>query len=192
MMLTSAGQRGDAARCRELGIAAYLTKPINQSELLEAIRIALGARSQKEPRPVLITRHTLRESRQRLQILLAEDNAVNQVLAVRLLEKRGHTVTVVENGKEALAALQQQPFDLLLLDVQMPEMDGFEVTAVIREREKATGAHVTIIAMTAYAMEGDQHRCLAAGMDAYVSKPIQARELFETVEAVIRSAESYA
>ncbi|MBI3670698.1 MAG: PAS domain S-box protein [Acidobacteria bacterium] len=192
MMLTSAGQRGDAARCRELGIAAYLTKPIQQSELLEAIRIALGAHSRQEPRPVLITRHTLRESRQRLQILLAEDNAVNQVLAVRLLEKRGHSVTVVENGKKVLATLEQQPFDLLLMDVQMPEMDGFETTAVIRERERATGAHVPIIAMTAYAMEGDQQRCLAAGMDAYVSKPIQAKELLETVEAVIRSAESYA
>ncbi len=192
MMLTSAGQRGDAARCRELGIAAYLTKPIKESELLEAIQIALGARSQKEARPVLIARHALREGRQRLRILLAEDNAVNQTLAARLLEKRGHTVTVVPDGKEAVAALERQSFDLVLMDVQMPQMDGFGVTAVIREKEEATGAHIPIIAMTAHAMKGDEERCIAAGMDAYVSKPIQPIELFETLEALTQSVASRA
>jgi two-component system sensor histidine kinase/response regulator len=187
MMLTSAGQRGDAVRCRELGIAAYLTKPIKQSELLEAIRATLGARPQKEARPMLITRHSLREGRQRLRILLAEDNSVNQVLAVRLLEKWGHRVTVASDGRQAVAALERQQFDLVLMDVQMPEMDGFEATAVIREREKTTGSHVPIIAMTAHTMKGDQERCLAAGMDAYLSKPIQARDLFDAFEALIES-----
>jgi signal transduction histidine kinase/DNA-binding response OmpR family regulator len=187
MMLTSAGQRGDAVRCRELGIAAYLTKPIKESELLEAIRAALGAPPQMEARPVLITRHSLREGRQRLRILLAEDNTVNQVLAVRLLEKRGHRVTVAADGRQAVAALERQPFDLVLMDVQMPEMDGFQATAVIREREKTLGSHVPIIAMTAHAMEGDQKRCLAAGMDAYLSKPIQARDLFDAVEALMET-----
>jgi len=188
MMLTSAGQRGDAARCRELGIAAYLTKPIKESELLKAIRIALGARSQKEARSALITRHSLGEGRQRLRILLAEDNAVNQMLAVRWLEKRGHSVTAVPDGKEAVAALERQGFDLVLMDVQMPEMDGFEVTAVIRAKEKATSAHIPIIAMTAHAMKGDEERCIAAGMDAYVSKPIQPEELFEAIESLVAGA----
>jgi signal transduction histidine kinase/CheY-like chemotaxis protein len=191
MMLTSAGQRGDAARCRELGIAAYLTKPIKESELLKAIRIALGARSQKEARSALITRHSLGEGRQRLRILLAEDNAVNQTLAVRLLEKRGHSVTAVPNGKEAMAALERQPFDLVLMDVQMPEMDGFEATAVIRAKEKATSAHIPIIAMTAHAMKGDEERCIAAGMDAYVSKPIQPEDLFEAIESLVASGSPF-
>lgn len=185
MMLTSAGQRGDAARCRELGIIAYLIKPIKQSDLLEAILIALGKPSQEAERPVLLTRHSLREVRQRLRVLLAEDNPVNQTLAVRLLEKRGHSVVVAANGKEALAALEQQrPFDLVLMDLQMPEMDGFHATAAIREKEKATGHHLPIIAVTAHAMKGDRERCLAAGMDGYIPKPIQAKELFETIEGL--------
>ena len=185
MMLTSAGQRGDAARCRELGITAYLIKPIRQSELLEAIQMALGNVSRSQAQPVLVTRHSLRETRRRLQILVVEDNAVNQALAIRLLEKRGHTVTVADDGREALAALDKQPFDLVLMDVQMPEMDGFEATAAIREKEKATGAHIPIIAMTAHAMKGDEERCLAAGMDAYISKPIQPTQLFQTIEGFV-------
>ena len=182
MMLTSAGLRGDAVRCRELGIHAYLTKPITQAELLEAIQLALGTAAREEAQPTLVTRHTLRESRKQLRILLAEDNAVNQVLAVRLLEKQGHTVTVAGDGREALAALEKQAFDLVLMDVQMPVMDGFEATAGIRSQEKATGAHIPIIAMTAHAMKGDRERCLAAGMDGYIAKPIQPKELYETLE----------
>jgi CheY-like chemotaxis protein len=185
MMLTSAGQRGDAARCRELGIAAYLIKPIRQSDLLEAILLALGKPARGAEQSFVVTRHTLRETRRKLRVLLAEDNRVNQELVVRLLEKRGHTVVVARNGKEALAALEKSAFDgfdLVLMDVQMPEMDGFEATAAIREREKATGTHLLIIAMTAYAMKGDRERCLAAGMDSYLSKPIQAKELFEAIE----------
>ena len=177
MMLSSAGQRGDARRCRELGVAAYLTKPVRQGELLDAILTALGTRPIKEAPPVLVTRHSLRENSNHLRILLVEDNAVNQVLAVRLLEKRGHTVAVTGNGKEALAALEKQSFDLVLMDVQMPDMDGFEATAAIRKKEKTSGNHLPVIAMTAHAMVGDRERCLQAGMDDYIMKPIRPEEL---------------
>ncbi len=185
MMLTSAGQRGDAARCRKLGIAAYLIKPIRQSELLEAILLALGeVHPERVPSP-LITRHTLREARRKFRVLLAEDNPVNQTLAVRLLEKRGHAVVVAANGREALEALRQQEFDVVLMDVQMPEMDGFEATAMIRAEEKRTGRHMPVIAMTAHAMKGDRERCLEAGMDDYVSKPINPEQLFDTLERLV-------
>ena len=168
VMLTSAGQPGDAARCRELGIAAYLPKPIKRSELRDAILLALGGQPAERDRPALVTRHSLREARQTGRILLVEDNSVNQLVARRLLEKRGHTVVVANNGREALAILDEAAiagFGCVLMDVQMPEMDGFECTAIIREREQATGAHLPIIAMTAHAMKGDEARCLAAGMD---------------------------
>ena len=183
IMLTSAGQRGDAARVRKLGVAAYLTKPVTESELFDAILTALGARVEKAQTPALITHHSLREGQRKLRVLLAEDNAVNQMLAARLLEKEGHSATVVSNGREALAALEKKSFDLVLMDVQMPEMDGFEATAEIRLREKITGQHLPIIAMTAYAMRGDRERCLAAGMDSYISKPIRAEELFREIYA---------
>jgi CheY-like chemotaxis protein len=179
MMLTSAGQRGDAKRCREIGVAAYLTKPVRREELLDAILTALGTTPIKEAKPALVTRHSLRENRNHLRILLAEDNAVNQLLATRLLERRGHSVTVAGNGKEALVALEKGSFDLVLMDVQMPEMDGFEATAAIREREKHIGNHLPVIAMTAHAMKGDRERCLAAGMDDYITKPIRPEELAE-------------
>jgi PAS domain S-box-containing protein len=178
IVLTSGGQRGDAARCRELGVAAYLSKPVSQSELLDAIlRVLATTDLQAEP-PVLITRHTLREDKRSLRVLLAEDNAVNQRLAARLLEKRGHSVTVTSNGREAVTALDKENFDVVLMDVQMPEMDGFEATAAIRSREKDTGGHLTIIAMTAHAMEGDREQCLAAGMDGYIAKPVKPQELY--------------
>jgi PAS domain S-box-containing protein len=191
MMLSSAGQRGDAKRCREVGIAAYLTKPVRQAELLDAILTALGSMPSveaatapgtvpsAEAAPVLVTRHSLRENNHHLRILLVEDNAVNRMLAVRLLEKRGHQVTMAENGKEAVAAFEKSSFDLVLMDVQMPVMDGFEATAAIRQREKASGEHLPIVAMTAHAMTGDRQRCLDAGMDDYISKPIQLQELTE-------------
>jgi CheY-like chemotaxis protein len=127
----------------------------------------------------------MRESHRRLHLLLAEDNVVNQRLAVRLLEKRGHTVVAVGNGQEALAALRQQRFDLVLMDVQMPEMDGLEATAAIREHEKQSGSHLPIIAMTAHAMQGDRERCLAAGMDDYVVKPMQATDLYAAIERLL-------
>jgi CheY-like chemotaxis protein len=184
MMLTSAGQRGDAARCRELGIAVYLIKPIRQSELLEAILLALGRPSQQGERPTVLTRHSLREARRKLRVLVAEDNAVNQQLAVRLLEKQGHTVAVAGNGREALEALEKAAsgFDVVLMDVQMPEMDGFEATAAIRQKEKEMGRHIPIIAMTAHAMKGDRELCLDKGMDDYISKPVQAKELQEAMD----------
>jgi signal transduction histidine kinase/DNA-binding response OmpR family regulator/ligand-binding sensor domain-containing protein len=181
IMLTSAGQRGDAARIRELGVAAYLAKPVTESELFDAVLTALGAKAEKPEPPVLITRHSLREGQRKLRILLAEDNAVSQKLAARLIEKRGHAATVVSSGREALAALERDSFDVVLMDVQMPEMDGFEATAEIRKKEKATGRHVPIIAMTAHTMKGDRERCLTAGMDSYVSKPIRPDELFREI-----------
>jgi signal transduction histidine kinase/ligand-binding sensor domain-containing protein/CheY-like chemotaxis protein len=190
IMLTSAGQRGDAARCRELRVAAYLTKPVAQSQLLEALRGVLEVKAGAGETATLITRHSLREGRQKLRILLAEDNAVNQRLAVRLIEKRGHVVTVANNGREALAALQKDHFDAVLMDVQMPGVDGFEATALVREREQDTGTHVPIIAMTAHAMKGDRERCLAAQMDGYVAKPIKAAELFKEIEQVLSPAPS--
>jgi CheY-like chemotaxis protein/anti-sigma regulatory factor (Ser/Thr protein kinase) len=184
MMLTSSGQRGDAARCRELGIAAYLVKPIVQSQLLDAILNVLGTRGDKAHPAPLVTRHSLREGHRSLRVLLAEDNAVNQVLASRLLERHGHTVVVAGDGRKALEALEKQKFDLVVMDVSMPEMDGFEAAAAIRAREEGTGAHIPIIAMTAHAMKGDRERCLAAGMDAYVSKPIQASELIQAIKTL--------
>ena len=188
MMLSSAGQRGDAKRCRELGIDAYLTKPVKQAELLDAILVALGTKPTTETTPVLITRHSLRENSAHLRILLVEDNKVNQVLAVRLLEKRGHTVSVAGNGKEALTVLEIQSFDLVFMDVQMPEMDGYQATAAIRGKEEISGNHLPIIAMTAHAMVGDRERCLAAGMDDYISKPIRPEELTELLGRYISVA----
>ena len=183
MMLTSAGHRGDAERCQKLGVSAYLLKPIRQSELREAIAKVLGVREQEGMIP-LVTRYSLGDARDRsetLRILIAEDNLVNQRLVVRLLEKRGHRVVVAGNGKEALAALEKETFDLILMDVQMPEMDGFETTAAIRRNEKSSGLHQIIVALTAHAMKGDHEKCLAAGMDGYLSKPIRVQELDEVL-----------
>jgi len=183
MMLTSAGQRGDAARCRQLGVSAYLSKPIGASELLEAVLRALGEQD-TAAQAHLITRHSLREERKSLRILVAEDNPVNRLLAVRLVEKQGHSAVGVVNGRNALEALEKEKFDLVLMDVQMPEMDGFEATAAIREKEQRTRTHVPIVAMTACALVGDRERCLAAGMDGYISKPIKLKELVAAMEGV--------
>jgi two-component system, sensor histidine kinase and response regulator len=189
MMLTSAGHLGDAARCRELGISGYLVKPIRQGELLDSIRQVLQKTPRREVVP-LVTRHTLREAQNRARILLAEDNAINQTLAVGLLEKRGYVVTIAGDGKAALAALDQESFDLVLMDIQMPGMDGFEAAAAIREKEKRTGGHIPIVAMTAHALKGDQERCISAGMDGYVSKPIRTSELFSTIESMLQNKDS--
>jgi len=184
MMLSSAGQRGDATCCRELGVAAYLTKPVRQGELLDGILIALGTRPENKMSPELVTRQTLRENRNRLHILLVEDNAVNQLVALRLLEKYGHTVSVAVNGRKALEELEKESYDLILMDIQMPEMNGWEATQAIREKEISTGAHVPIVAMTAHAMKGDEERCLAAGMDAYLTKPINMQELLAVLDGI--------
>ncbi len=184
MMLTSAGHRGDADRCKALGVAAYLLKPIRQSELREAIARVLGAQAQSGAIP-LVTRYSLhdaRDSSEVLNILVTEDNVVNQRLATRLLEKRGHRVTVACNGRKAVEALEAGPFDLVFMDVQMPEMDGLEATATIRRKEAATGKHQPIIALTAHAMKRDQERCMAAGMDGYLTKPIRPQELDVVLE----------
>jgi CheY-like chemotaxis protein len=184
MMLTSAGHRGDAERCRELGITAYLLKPIRQSELREAIARVLGARQQTGAIP-LVTRYSLQDSRDPdtvLRVLVTEDNPVNQRLAVRMFEKRGHRVAVASNGREALDALAKDTFDLVFMDIQMPEMDGFEATAGIREKEKGTGRHQIVIALTAHAMKSDRERCLASGMDDYLSKPIRPQDLDEILD----------
>ena len=182
MMLSSACQSIDAARCQELALAAYLTKPIKQTELYRAILAALGSsdtatKSPPIPPPQRVSRM--------LRVLLAEDNLVNQKLAVRLLEKRGHSIVVASNGREAVEAIERQTFDLVLMDVQMPEMDGLEATAAIRARERGSGRHLPIFAMTAYAMKGDRERCLDAGMDGYISKPVQPRELWEAIDRLI-------
>src|SRR6185436_1071395 len=157
VMLTSAGLAGDAARCRELGIAAYLPKPIRRAELRSAMLTALAGRSVESHPPALVTRHTLREKRQTGRILLVEDNRINQLVATRLLERRGHTVVLANNGHEALAILADRTaggFCCVLMDVQMPDMGGFECTALMRDTEQGTQARLPIIAMTAHAMEG--------------------------------------
>ncbi|OHB73165.1 MAG: hypothetical protein A2V70_18085 [Planctomycetes bacterium RBG_13_63_9] len=184
MMLTSGDRPGDIARCEQLGIAAYLLKPIKQSELFDAIVMALGIASpEDEDTRTAVVRQAERTGP--LRVLLAEDSLVNQKLVVGLLEKEGHQVVVANQGREAIAAWESQPFDLVLMDVQMPEVDGLEATAAIRAREQQTGGHVPIVAMTAHAMKGDRQRCLDAGMDEYVSKPIRVRHLLETIEAVL-------
>jgi signal transduction histidine kinase/DNA-binding response OmpR family regulator/HPt (histidine-containing phosphotransfer) domain-containing protein len=190
MMLSSADQSGDVARCRRLGVNAYLMKPIKRSELLDAIVTSLGTSPVAEGRGGLASRARRPEPgdssarSRRLRILLVEDNTVNQMLATILLEKRGHEVIVAGNGKEALAACERQDFDLILMDVQMPEMDGLGATARIREQERGTGRHIPIVAMTAHAVKGDREHCLQAGMDGYVSKPIEAGELFRAIADV--------
>jgi CheY-like chemotaxis protein len=192
MMLTSSGQRGDSARCRELAISAYLTKPIKQSVLLDAIMHVLGKTEPAGAGAPLVTLHTLRDTRKPLRILLAEDNAVNQKLATIMLEKRGHEVVVAGTGIEVLSILEKQgsrAFSLILMDVQMPEMGGFEATARIREKEKVTGEHIYIIALTARAMKGDKEECLKAGMDGYVSKPLNLNELLSAITKVENKTE---
>lgn len=189
MMLSSANRREDAARCQELGVATYLIKPIRESSLLDAIMTSLGAsvsdHPQDAPLPVTsVPKGSRRTWKLRLRILLAEDNLINQRLAMALLRKQGHQVVVVGNGREALTALGGSRFDAVLMDVQMPEMDGFETTAAIRAREEGTGIHTPIIAMTAHALKGDRDRCLAAGMDAYLSKPLRMEDLFEVLEGL--------
>ncbi len=180
MMLSSARYRGDSERFKELGVAALLTKPIRQSELHGAIARILGEADPKRTPSQVATPSTALEAAQpprAMRILVAEDNAVNQRLATRLLEKRGHHVVVVGNGREALIALEKDTFDLVLMDIQMPNMDGMEATTKIREREELAGGHVSVVALTAHAMKGDEELCLAAGMDDYLTKPIRPQEL---------------
>jgi PAS domain S-box-containing protein len=185
LMLSSLDHPGDTARCAELGVAAFLGKPVKPAELLRTLidlldasaggREPADAAAEGDTPPVLPP----------LRVLLAEDNAVNQKLVVRLLQRGGHTVTVAENGRQALEVLLAQPFDLVLMDVQMPEMDGLEVTRALRGAEKETGRHVPVVALTAHAMPGDRERCLAAGMDSYLTKPVEPRELWDAVRGAL-------
>ena len=224
IMLSSSGQRGDSDRCKEIGISGYLLKPIKKSDLYDAIMMTMGLHS--EEMPTVITRHKVYEARESLNILLAEDNLINQTLATKLLETRGHRVTLATNGKEAVAAFKNGDFDLILMDIQMPKMDGFEATREIRKIEdrsqnsedrkqeeplrvasyelrvkdeksestepatrnpqRATRIH--IIAMTAHAMTGDREKCINAGMDDYVSKPIKPETLFSVINKVVRQS----
>jgi PAS domain S-box-containing protein len=181
MMLSSADQQRSSARCREIGIATYLVKPIRANELLNAIRSVLGGRAMEERKMPTISASPQTDAMSRIRVLIAEDNIVNQRLALRLLEKKGYDAAVADNGLTALALLADQKFDLVLMDVQMPEMNGFEATAAIRQQEEITGKHIPIIAMTAHAIKGDEERCLAAGMDGYVSKPIRPEDLFSLI-----------
>ena len=195
MMLSSAGHGGDTSRCQELGIAAYLLKPVRKMELREAIaKVLMGKDSGASTTPI-ITRDLLDQERDPskcLNILLAEDNLVNQKLALRLLEKRGHAVTVVGNGRDALYALGDRDFDLVLMDVQMPELDGISATIQLRAKEKLTGKHQVVVAMTALAMKSDRERCQAAGMDGYLAKPIRGPELDEVLETRVMEVSSAA
>ncbi len=193
IMLVSANRRlGDMDRCRRLGVKRYLTKPVGQSELLDAILLALGLGVIEERLTKESVRIPERPSRRPLNILLSEDNPVNQKLAIRLLEKAGHRVTLASTGRQALAAWENAGipgFDVLLMDIQMPEMDGLEATVAIRQREKKSGKRIPILAMTAHAMRGDKERCLASGMDGYISKPITAIALFAEIERCLPATE---
>ena len=185
MMLSSSDKHEDILRCKELGVAAYLTKPVQQSALLDAIVTAMDGPTPAAAPQIPIVQGTWHEGRPPLRVLLADDNAVNQKLALRLLEKRRCIVETATSGRGVLKALEKQSFDVILMDVQMPEMDGFEATTAIREKEKSSGQHVPIIAVTAHAMKGDRERCLAVGMDGYLAKPIQAKELFAVIERAL-------
>jgi signal transduction histidine kinase/DNA-binding response OmpR family regulator/HPt (histidine-containing phosphotransfer) domain-containing protein len=208
MMLSSADRHADVVRCRELGIARYLVKPIKQSDLLDAIlsTLALPLSAAVPPSPPAMG-DSPASSTGALRILLVEDNPTNQMLVLRALQKQGHAITIANNGREALEHLQvadwalhsgswseegapETPFDLVLMDVQMPDMDGLEATAVIRAHERKTGRHLPILAMTAHAMKGDREECLAAGMDGYLSKPIQPAELRRSIATLVPGGES--
>jgi PAS domain S-box-containing protein len=195
LMLSSADRAGDAARCRQLGLARYVVKPVKQSELLDAILQEMGAplgpvapskgpAPQAKAAPAQPAPAPAAAGQRPLRILVAEDNLINQKLATKLLSNQGHTVLLAGNGREALAVLERETVDLVLMDVQMPEMGGFEATARVRERERGTARHLPVIALTAHAMKGDREECLAAGMDAYVSKPIQEKELLRALGEV--------
>jgi len=193
ILLTAAGRSEDVARAKTVGVAAALSKPVKQSELWDAIVTALSVPGRQKARASSsAAARTRARARQPLRVLLAEDNPVNQEVALRLLERRGHSVIVAENGRQALTAIERHKFDLVLMDVQMPEMGGLEATQLIREKEKRTGAHLPIVAMTAHAMQGDRERCIAAGMDGYLAKPIDPKSFLQTVEGISQRTEQTA
>ena len=191
VLMLPADRRGEASRCQERGVKACVIKPVLSQELQDVLLSALGIEHEPTPQPAPpqdADQGRLPEGQAPLRILLAEDNVVNQRLARRILEKRGHHVQTVSNGQEVLAALDQAPFDVILMDLEMPQMGGLKAAAAIRERELATGGHVPIVAMTAHAMQGDRQRCLEGGMDGHVAKPIRPQVLFGVLEEVRRKA----
>jgi len=228
IMMTSLGQRGDAGRLKEIGFAAYLTKPVKQSQLYDCLATVTGVQkeAQKDRPAAIVTRHSLAEDQKRkVRILLAEDNIINQKVAISILGKLGYRTDVVTNGKAALKALGMIPYDIVLMDCQMPKMDGYEATRRIREREasdcglrnaecelkdeiqisnykfqnyqstidnrQSSIKSVPIVAMTAHAMQGDREKCLAAGMDDYLSKPVKPQELADMLEKWIAKQDSF-
>ncbi|HEY2249869.1 MAG TPA: response regulator, partial [Planctomycetaceae bacterium] len=194
LVLSSADRNEDLLRSGQLGAAACIMKPIRPTELLESIEMALQVSSDESPQSqssqmLLPPATMLKPGGRTLRILVTDDNPVNQLLAVRILEKAGHSTAVADNGQEALNALEREKFDLVLMDVQMPVLNGLQATGQVREKEKQTGKHLPIIAMTAHAMKGDRERCLEGGMDAYVSKPIQTQDLFLAIAALVEAAQ---
>jgi CheY-like chemotaxis protein len=177
VMLSAFGQGDEQMTAQRLGIVASITKPVRQRQLYESLLAALGSPAEPSETPSPVSHRTLTvHAGQHTRVLVAEDNLINQKVAVRLLERMGCRVTVATNGRDALDILAQAPYDLVLMDCQMPDMDGFEATTAIRTQESQTGGHLPIIAMTAHAMQGARERCLAAGMDDYISKPVAAEE----------------
>jgi signal transduction histidine kinase/CheY-like chemotaxis protein len=191
IILTSADRSQEARSAAAIPDVRWVVKPVGQTALLEAIRTALSARSSRDTQTAAPAVTPMRAA-QRLRVLVAEDNAVNRKLAEHLLQRRGHTPIMVTNGREATETLLREQVDLVLMDLQMPEMDGFEATAIVRERDRAAGRRTPIVALTAHAMEGDRQRCLDADMDGYISKPVKAVELFEVIDRVMAAARRHA
>ena len=189
ILLSSVGQKGDAERCRAAGVEGYLLKPVLPQEFEELLLVVMEMKPAAE-RMAAVDNMPQRPDVSALKVLLVEDVVINQKVATRILEKLGHAVTLACDGREAVAAWEGGRFDLILMDVQMPVMDGFQATALIREKERSTGRHVPIIAMTAYALKGDEEKCRAAGMDGYVSKPAKQEEIRAAIEAVVLSTGS--
>jgi len=187
VMVGSKGSRGDAAPWLKLGVSSFLAKPIKLSELAKAINTILGDPKKPGVQPEASKQQDAETHQECYRILIVEDNMVNRKVAYFMLEKKGHEVTGVENGQEALTALENNIFDLILMDVQMPVMDGFKATEAIRKKEETTGEHIPIIAMTAHAMKGDRERCLEAGMDEYTTKPLNPAEVFQKINDAMKS-----
>jgi CheY-like chemotaxis protein len=190
MMLTAGGHAGDLIRCEQLRVAAFLIKPVGRAELRQSLCQVLGAASIAAAVPARAGEVPGKDvCHPPLRVLVAEDNPVNQLLLKRLLEKRGHSVKIASNGQLALKAIEEDTFDLVFMDVQMPVLDGLEAVAALRARESATGARLTVIAVTAHAMTGDRERCVEAGMDGYLSKPLNPRELDELLNNLVFEAD---
>jgi CheY-like chemotaxis protein len=195
VMLTSLGLRGDASKMEKIGYAAYMAKPVRRSQFFDCLAMVVG-RKLEDPdhaKPGLVTQHALSENKhRRAHILIVEDNSINQKLALKMVEHFGYTAQGCENGAEAIQALEKSDFDLVLMDVQMPEMDGFEATRLIRDPASKVRNHkIGIIAMTAHAMKGDKEHCLAVGMDGYICKPIQPQELANAIEKLLSRMETH-